>query len=124
MSIKKTAIAVAVAGVMAAPIAQADVKVVGLISPSIDFVDTPGTSFGSAGTAMNTNQSSIGFKWSEDLGNGNKVIGFVDFSFDPSEPGSNSSRFSTGTQVVGNSSNSGGTCVTGVTNNLRTSAGP
>jgi len=98
--LKKTAIAMAVAGVMAAPLAQADVTIKGLITPSINFggmdgyTTAPVAAGGTAAvvadgemTAMADNQSSIGFAWEEDLGNGNKVVGFVDMSYDPSEPG-------------------------------------
>lgn len=86
-NLKKTAIAMAVAGAMSVSLsASADVTIKGIMSLSIDFADTVGGALND-GTSMNSNQSSIGFKWSEDLGNGNKVIGFVDFSFKPDSPG-------------------------------------
>jgi predicted porin len=76
----KTLIAMAVAGVMAAPMAaQADATVYGKIHVSIDVGDTGGqdntvTGEKASGTYWQSNSGRIGFKGSEDLGGGLKAI--------------------------------------------------
>jgi len=75
----KTLIAMAVAGVMAAPMAaQADATVYGKIHVSIDVGDTGGSDDGAgnsaSGTYFQSNSGRIGFKGSEDLGGGLKAI--------------------------------------------------
>lgn len=80
----KTLIAMAVAGLMAAPMAaQADATIYGKIHTSIDFGDNDGTDVDPTATTPGTkasstywqnNSSRIGFKGSEDLGGGLKAI--------------------------------------------------
>ena len=93
---KKALLAVAVAGSMVAmPVANAaDVKVGALISVSVDNqdpdIDGKFTSDGEDvddDLSMNSNQSSFWIKASEDLGNGVKVLAFIDNQFDPTSPG-------------------------------------
>lgn len=71
---QKKLLALAVAGVMCAPLAaQADssnVQIYGRVVPSLDRVDNGDKT----GTSMQNNNSRIGFKGSEDLGNGLKAI--------------------------------------------------
>ena len=83
-----TMIGVALAGGMTA--AAADVSVFGHIDTSIDYVDTNPTSpsgpFGDGkDTNLNCTTCSIGFKGSEDLGNGLKAIFSIDFEYDTTE---------------------------------------
>jgi GBP family porin len=63
-------------------VAAADVTVFGHIDTSVDFSDQDG---GSRTQNMNSNTSSIGFKGSEDLGNGLKAIFKIDFQYDTTE---------------------------------------
>ena len=60
--------------------AVADVTVFGHIDTSIDYVDQNKST-----TNLNSNTSSIGFKGSEDLGNGLKAIFKIDFQYDTTE---------------------------------------
>ena len=75
----KTLIAMAVAGLMAAPMAaQADATIYGKLHTSIDFGDTglddqPTGEMGSS-TYWQSNSSRLGFKGSEDLGGGLKGV--------------------------------------------------
>ncbi len=69
---KKSLIALAVAGVFAAPVAMAETTVYGTANVSYDAVNS-----GSGGISANqisSNSSSIGFKGSEDLGGGTSAI--------------------------------------------------
>jgi predicted porin len=74
----KTLIAMAVAGVMAAPMAaQADATVYGKIHVSIDSGDTGGNDVAgqdASGLWWQSNSSRIGFKGSEDLGGNLKAV--------------------------------------------------
>ena len=74
----KTLIAMAVAGVMAAPMAaQADATIYGKLHTSIDVGDTGGDDVGglkASSTYWQSNSSRIGFKGSEDLGGGLSAI--------------------------------------------------
>jgi predicted porin len=74
----KTLIAMAVAGVMAAPMAaQADATVYGKIHVSIDSGDTGGQDAGAnkaSGTFFQSNSGRVGVKGSEDLGGGLKAV--------------------------------------------------
>ena len=74
----KTLIAMAVAGVMAAPMAaQADATIYGKIHVSIDAGDTGGSDNGdtkASGTFFQSNSGRVGVKGSEDLGGGLKAI--------------------------------------------------
>ena len=60
--------------------ALADVTVFGHLDTSIDYRDQRNSS-----TNLNCNTCSLGFKGSEDLGNGLKAIFKVDFQFDMTE---------------------------------------
>ena len=71
---QKKLLALAIAGALAAPMAVqaqgSNVQIYGLLQPSIDFVDNGDES----GASMAENNSRLGFKGSEDLGNGLKAI--------------------------------------------------
>ncbi|MDH3948926.1 MAG: porin [Gammaproteobacteria bacterium] len=70
----KTLIAMAVAGVMAAPMAaQADATVYGKVHVSVDMMDYD-TSGRDNNNVLASNSSRIGFKGSEDLGGGLKAV--------------------------------------------------
>ena len=74
---KKSLIALAVAGVVAAPVAMAEVTIYGQANVSYDVVDNGTSTAGAAGTSTNkvsSNASRIGFKGTEDLGNGTSAI--------------------------------------------------
>jgi predicted porin len=82
MNMKKSLIALAVAGVFTAPAAMADVTVYGVANVSVDMTNTgsgtvpgvaPGTRVsvpGFSGTMVSSNTSRLGVKGNEDLGNG------------------------------------------------------
>jgi len=101
-------------------VAAADVTVFGHIDTSVDFADQDG---GSDTTNMNCTTCSIGFKGSEDLGNGLKAIFKIDFQYDTTErnTGKASSRSSTrtintATQITNTTTTTtGGVVNTGVT---------
>ena len=63
-------------------VAAADVTVFGHIDTSLDYTDQDG---GYDAQNLNSNTSSIGFKGSEDLGNGLKAIFKIDFQYDTTE---------------------------------------
>lgn len=71
----KKLIAIAVAGLIAAPAAMADVEVYGQARMSIDFTenndDTPGNE--DSAVSVSSNKSRLGFRGTEDLGNGLKA---------------------------------------------------
>ena len=71
---RKKLIGLAVASALAAPLAVqaqgSNVQIYGLLQPSVDFVDNGDDT----GTSMADNNSRLGFKGSEDLGNGLKAI--------------------------------------------------
>jgi predicted porin len=76
---KKTLIAAAVAAAVAAPAANAGVVIYGQLHVSVDYYDYTETAFGVVvdeftAWEVNSNTSRIGFKGSEDLGNGLKAI--------------------------------------------------
>jgi predicted porin len=75
-----TMIGVALAGGMTT--AVADITVFGHLDSSVDFADQDG---GSRTQNLNCNTCSLGFKGSEDLGNGLKAIFKLDFQFDMTE---------------------------------------
>jgi predicted porin len=75
-----TMIGAALAGGMTA--AAADVTVFGHLDTSLDYTDQDG---GFDAQNLNCNTCSIGFKGSEDLGNGLKAIFSLDFQFDMTE---------------------------------------
>lgn len=77
---QKKLLALAIAGALSAPLAaQAqNVQIYGLLQPSIDVIDNGDDS----GTFMQHNTSRIGFKGSEDLGNGLKAIFQIESDID------------------------------------------
>jgi predicted porin len=75
-----TMIGAALAGGMT--VAVADITVFGHLDTSTDFADQDG---GADTTNLNCNTCSLGFKGSEDLGNGLKAIFKLDFQFDMTE---------------------------------------
>jgi predicted porin len=79
---KQKLIATAIAGAVAIPAtALADMTITGLLSPSVNYVNNfDGANDDRDRVTFADNQSSIGFKWSEDLGGGNKFLGFIDFA--------------------------------------------
>lgn len=120
---QKKLIALAVAGLASsAAFAQSNVTIYGTLRPSYDFLtikDATGAKTNSI-TAMNGNSSTIGFKGSEDLGNGLKAIFQLESNFDLT----NTTGFGTnGTQdtFVGFQSNSLGTLKFGALNNVEKS---
>jgi len=75
-----TMIGAALAGGMT--VASADITVFGHLDSSVDFTDQDG---GFDAQNLNCNTCSLGFKGSEDLGNGLKAIFKLDFQFDMTE---------------------------------------
>jgi predicted porin len=75
-----TMIGAALAGGMT--VASADITVFGHLDSSVDFTDQDG---GYDAQNLNCNTCSLGFKGSEDLGNGLKAIFKLDFQFDMTE---------------------------------------
>lgn len=75
-----TLIGVALAGGVS--VAAADVAVFGHIDTSLDAIDVDG---GNDDITMNCTTCSVGFKGSEDLGNGLKAIFSLDFQYDTTE---------------------------------------
>jgi predicted porin len=73
-------IGMVLAGGMAA--AQADVQVFGHLDLSVDSYDDDCSGAGCDDVNLSSNTSSVGFKGSEDLGNGLKAIFKIDFGFD------------------------------------------
>ncbi|HKY01221.1 MAG TPA: porin [Burkholderiales bacterium] len=84
---QKKLLALAIAGAMAAPLAAqaqgSNVTIYGSLKPSIDFVDNGDES----GVSVQSNNSLIGFKGSEDLGNGLKAIFQLESQLDFDERG-------------------------------------
>lgn len=106
----KSLIALAVAGAFAAPVAMADtsnVVIYGVINMSVDSVDggshsstsTTGAATSERRTRISSNNSNIGFKGTEDLGNGLSAIWQYEsaISFDNQTRIDNSSTDATGT---------------------------
>jgi predicted porin len=75
---KKSLIALAVAGAFAAPAAMAEVTISGAINLGIEFAksddDSTGTIPGVSRTLLNSNYSNINIASSDDIGNGNRVV--------------------------------------------------
>ena len=91
-----TMIGAALAGGMTA--AVADVTVFGHLDTSVDFTDQDG---GYDAQNLNCNTCSLGFKGSEDLGNGLKAIFKIDFQFDMTERNNGRTSTSKGASVTG-----------------------
>ena len=91
-----TMIGAALAGGMTA--AVADVTVFGHLDTSVDFTDQDG---GYDAQNLNCNTCSLGFKGSEDLGNGLKAIFKIDFQFNMSERNNGKTSTSKGASVTG-----------------------
>ena len=84
---KKSLIAVAVAGVFAAPVAMADVTISGAINLGIELVKSSGGTAGGSSLSrnqLNANYSNINISSTDDIGNGNKVIFNYQLVVDPS----------------------------------------
>lgn len=77
---KKSLIAVAVAGLFAAPVAMADVTISGAINMGLQYGDSNGTGAFS-NTALNANYSHIDIESTDDIGGGNKVVFHYQFDF-------------------------------------------
>ncbi|MGB5259208.1 MAG: porin, partial [Gammaproteobacteria bacterium] len=76
-------IGTALAGGMTA--AAADVSIFGHIDTSVDYFDNGSSGPGNSDTNLNCTTCSVGFKGSEDLGNGLKAIFSIDFQYDTTE---------------------------------------
>lgn len=119
---QKKLIALAVAGAFVAPAAFADsgnVTIYGVMSASMDFVDN-GNNNGESTTQVNDNSSRIGFKGTEDLGNGLAAVWQIESTInsDGAAPGAGFQATSAGTlngrnTFVGLSSKSMGTVILG-----------
>lgn len=92
---KKSLIAVAVAGLFAAPVAMADVTISGAINIGIQLGKSSSSTAGAPG--LTTNQlhaaySNINISSTDDIGNGNKVIFNYQLNVDPSSFGNPTNR--------------------------------
>ena len=89
---KKTLIAAAVAAAVAAPAANAGVTIYGTIHMSIDYLDYENSRTGVPGGVweVNSRTSKLGFKGSEDLGNGLKAIWKVENTLRMTDTGNGS----------------------------------
>ena len=97
----KKILAAAIAGVLAGSMAfaaNADVTLYGQIDLSIDSMDVDG---GEDDINMNSNQSAVGVKGSEDLGNGLKAIFQLEWEVDPSKRQNDGSNMTDRDQWVG-----------------------
>lgn len=84
---KKSLIAVAVAGVFAAPVAMADVTISGAINLGIEMVKSSTPTAGGSSLSrnqLNANYSNINISSTDDIGNGNKVVFNYQLVVDPS----------------------------------------
>jgi predicted porin len=92
---KKTLIAAAVAAAIAAPAANAGVQIYGTIHMSIDYLDQSLSEDGTVSGGVwevNSRTSKLGFKGSEDLGNGLKAIWKVENTLRITDTASNDSH--------------------------------
>jgi len=80
----KKLIAAAIAAAVSAPAAMADVTVYGKIHMSVDSVDMDNGSFD--GQQISSRASRLGFKGSEDLGNGLKAVWKLEYALTADEP--------------------------------------
>lgn len=82
---QKKLLALAIAGALSVPLAaqaqSSNVQIYGVLNPSVDFIDNGDDS----GAVMSNNSSRIGFKGSEDLGNGLKAIFQLESAISPDE---------------------------------------
>lgn len=100
---QKKLIALAVAGMAStAAFAQSNVTIYGLLQPSYDFMDIKGGTAGSGeGTDMAFNNSRIGFKGEEALGNGLKAIFQIESKVDLVNKGTGGDSFGDRDSFVG-----------------------
>jgi predicted porin len=84
----KKLIAAAIGAALAAPAAYADATVYGQLKV---HVDSTGSSSG--GESMSASGSRLGFKGSEDLGNGLKAVYKLEFGLDMDDPGHSTTTF-------------------------------
>ncbi|MFN2309281.1 MAG: porin, partial [Gammaproteobacteria bacterium] len=97
----KKILSTAIAGVLAGSLAfaaNADVTLYGQVDVSIDATDQDG---GSDDVNMNSNQSAIGVKGSEDLGNGLSAIFLLEYQVDPSGTATSAGGFTGRDQYIG-----------------------
>ena len=117
----KKLIAVAVAGVLAAPAVMADnsVTIYGVADVGLEQVEAKGAAAGQAAdiaskSRVTSNSSYIGFKGAEELGGGLKAIWQIEQAIDIDDGGGSSSNgFATRDSFVGLSSAKAGTVVMG-----------
>ncbi|WP_029936197.1 porin [Thiomicrospira pelophila] len=84
---KKNILAIAIASAVAAPVAMAEAPTVyGQANVGIDIASVDG---GTSGQNMDSRNSRVGVKGSEDLGNGLKAVYKFEFTVDPTVSGSN-----------------------------------
>ncbi|MCK9532782.1 MAG: porin [Gammaproteobacteria bacterium] len=103
---KKTLLALAVAGVVAAPAAMAEVTVYGLAHVSVDNTsgDLAGAVFGTAGeqsVAVTSRASRVGVKAAEDLGGGLKAIAQLEWEVDMDDNDGAGQNIKSRNQIVG-----------------------
>ena len=78
-------------------VATADITVFGHLDSSVDFSDQDG---GTRTQNLNCNTCSLGFKGSEDLGNGLKAIFKLDFQFDMTERNTGKAKGRSGSKTI------------------------
>jgi predicted porin len=88
-------VAAAIAAAMAAPAAYADATVYGQLKLHIDSTG------GTGGESMSTSGSRLGFKGSEDLGNGMKAVFKLEYGLDFEDPGLSTLATPVGTVATG-----------------------
>ncbi|MDR1529361.1 MAG: porin [Burkholderiales bacterium] len=92
---KKKLVAVAIAGLLAAPLAQAqtaNVTLYGVLNMDLDFVSSAAEKDLGKLNRVTSNQSRLGFRGSESLGGGLKAIFQIESEFNESGAGALSSR--------------------------------
>ena len=98
----KTLIAMAVAGVLAAPLAQADATVYGKMHLSVGQVsDETGATTTTDAIMVRSSASRLGFKGSADLTGGLKAIYKLEYGVNPDSDGTNGSGLSRRNQYMG-----------------------
>ena len=86
---KKSLIAMAVAGIFAAPAAMADVTISGAINLGIEAVKSSADTAGNPSLSrnlLNSNYSNINIGSTDDIGNGNKVVLNLQMQYNPQDP--------------------------------------